>query len=128
MGNVIYLSKLFEWHKRTNLPDCAGLYVISKGDQEITIYIGRTWGKNGIKKRIRDFHRSATTGRAGHAGGVTYNSTFGAEVGDLYVRCHEPLIINPDPAILRPYIEYAERKLIWEHVEQHGVLPACNSE
>ena len=30
--------------------------------------------------------------------------------------------------IMRPYIEYAERRLIWEHVSQHGDLPACNSE
>lgn len=31
------------------------------------------------------------------------------------------------PDFLRPYIGYAERWMIWEHVKAHGALPVCNS-
>lgn len=124
----IHLSDWFEWSSRTQLPESAGLYVIAKGEVANVIYVGRTWSAKGIRNRVRSFHRSATTARDGHAGGVTYHSTFGADVDDLQIRVHVPRVINPDERILRPYIEYAERRLIWEHVERHGELPVCNSE
>lgn len=99
------------------------------GDAErSTVYIGRTWGAGGMRDRVRAFHRSATTGVKGHAGGVTFNRVYGAEVDKLHVRVHRPIAINPAEEILRPYIEYAERRLIWEYVERYGELPACNSE
>lgn len=124
----IHLSDWLDWSDRISLPNCAGLYVISKGDRNNVVYVGRTWSAKGIRHRISAFHRSATTGNSGHAGGVTYNSVFGVDITDLFVRCHEPKTINPDPKILHPYIEYAERKLIWEHVEKFGELPVCNSQ
>jgi len=122
------LSHPIAWTDRASLPDSAGVYVIARGDPGNTVYIGRTWGAKGIRNRIRAFHRSATTGQKGHAGGVTFHGMFEGDTSDLFVMVHLPDGIDPKPEILHPYIAYAERRLIWEYVEVHGGLPACNSE
>ena len=128
MLTTLHLSDWLNWEDRLNLPALSGIYIIAKNTQSNVIYVGRTWGNGGLRKRISAFNRSATTGLSGHAGGVTFSSKFGSNVDDLFVRYHIPVAINPDPDILRPYIEYAERRIIWEHVERHGQLPICNSE
>jgi hypothetical protein len=128
MLTTLHLSDWLDWDNRGELPSSSGIYIIAKGSHSNVVYIGRTWGNGGLRKRISAFNRSATTGVAGHAGGVTYNHTFGSDVSDLFVRSHTPKVINPNTDILRPYVEYAERRLIWEHVEQFGQLPKCNSE
>ena len=125
MFSELHLSEEHNWDERGKLPSVPGVYVISNDD---TIYVGRTWSSGGLKDRIRAFNRSATTGEKGHAGGVTYFATFGSNVSDLTVRFHVPVAINPDERILRPYLEYAERRLIWEHVVKTGALPSCNTE
>lgn len=122
------LSQPIAWADRATLPDRAGVYLIARGSPENTVYIGRTWGGRGIRQRIRAFHRSATTGMNGHAGGVTFHGVFSGDTSDLYVSVHLPNGINCKPQILHPYIAYAERRLIWEHVKAHGGLPVCNSE
>lgn len=122
------LSHPVAWSERATLADKAGVYVIARGEPNNTVYIGRTWGTKGIRNRIRAFHRSAMTGQKGHAGGVTYHELFGADTSGLLVSVHLPDGIGDRSESLRPYIAYAERKLIWEHVEEHGGLPACNSE
>jgi hypothetical protein len=122
------LTEPIEWEERASLPDCAGVYVIARGDPSNTIYIGRTWGAKGIRHRIRTFHRSATTGKKGHAGGVTFHGVFDGDTTGLFVSVHVPGGIDPKPEILHPYIAYVERRLIWEHVEAFGALPVCNSE
>ena len=128
MLTTLYLSDWLNWDDRLDLPASSGIYIIAKGTETNVVYIGKTWGKGGLRKRISAFNRSATMGNSNHAGGVTYSQTFGNNVDDLSVRCHVPVAINPDPDILRPYIDYAERRLIWEHVERNGQLPVCNSE
>lgn len=122
------LSLPVAWTERSTLPDSAGVYLVARGEPDNTVYIGRTWGAKGIRHRIRTFHRSATTGRKGHAGGVTFHSVFDGDTTGLFVAVHLPDGIDPKPEILHPYIAYAERRLIWEHVEAHGRLPVCNSE
>lgn len=108
-------------------PTDAGVYVISKGG--VVIYIGKSWGGDGLRGRLADFHRSASTGQKGHAGGVTFYGKFGQLDPSHIAACvHVPTIIRRDPEVLYPYIQYVERRLIWEHVEQHGRLPECNSE
>lgn len=124
----LHLSEWAAWSQRHTQPDCAGVYVIGRGNEPVVLYIGRTWGSGGLKDRIRAFNRSATTGVKGHAGGVTYFHKLGPSVSDLMVKFHVPVAINPDEKILRPYIEYAERRLIWEHVVITGALPECNTE
>jgi hypothetical protein len=124
----LHLTEWSSWDERRSIPATPGVYVIAKEKPGNVIYIGRTWGTGGLRDRLNDFHRSATTGLRGHAGGVTYHRVFGPTALDLFARVHVALAINPAEKILRPYIEYAERRLIWEHVEQHGELPACNSE
>lgn len=124
----LHLTDPIEWVDRAALPQQAGIYVIAKGDPTQTVYIGRTWSAKGIRHRIRTFHKSATTGQKGHAGGVTFYGMFGGDTSDLFVSVHLPDGIDPRPEILHPYIAYAERRLIWEHVKARGELPACNSE
>lgn len=128
MLNRLHLSDWLEWDRRGDTPELPGIYIIAKASVGDIVYIGRTWGAGGLRDRLRTFNRSATTGAKGHAGGVTYHNTIGADVSDLRVRVHQPIAINPDVAIIRPYIEYAERRLIWEFVERVGRLPLCNSE
>jgi len=124
----LHLSDWLPWAERRVAPDTPGVYLISRGRPGDVVYIGRTWGIGGLRDRLHAFHRSATTGLKGHAGGVTFHRVFGPPALDLFTCVHTTMAINPDPRILRPYIEYAERRLIWEHVEKHGDLPACNSE
>ena len=125
---MVHLSDWMPWSQRGDLPDAVGLYVIAKGAESNIVYVGRTWSEGGLRGRIRAFHRSATTGLKGHAGGVTYHARIGPVVDDLMLRVHLPVSINPDAKIMRPYLDYAERHLIWTYVEAHGELPVCNSE
>lgn len=123
----ILISAPSAWTQRTALPNEPGVYLITKGDE--IIYIGKTWGGEGLRGRISDFHRSATTGMKGHAGGVTFFGKFGPiDPATISVAVHVPVVVRRDAEILNPYIQYVERRLIWEHVERHGRLPVCNSE
>jgi hypothetical protein len=124
----LHITEPILWDDRKELTELAGIYLISKGEVENLIYIGRTWGRKGIRNRIRTFHRSATTGNKGHAGGVTFHGKLHGDTGGLIVRTHLADDIDPSPEILHPYISYAERRLIWEFVRDHGRLPLCNSE
>ncbi len=124
----LQLSEPIKWDKRAMLPERAGVYVIVRGDSANTVYIGRTWSVKGIRSRIRAFHGSATSGQQGNAGGVTFHNMFNGDASTLWISVHLPDWINPRPEILRPYIAYAERRVIWEYVEAHGALPVCNSE
>lgn len=124
----IILSDWLPWEERGRAPTLPGIYVIAKDGTDNIIYIGRTWATGGLRDRLRAFHRSSSSGLKGHAGGVTFKGRYGEFRGELFVRFHVSHAINPDPAILRPYLEYAERQLIWEHVARHGKLPECNSE
>jgi len=122
----IHFTGRVPWSQRVALPAEPGLYCISKAGQ--IIYFGKTWGSGGLRERVNDFHRSAVTGRKGHAGGVTYHARFGADVSDLSVEVHVPHAVSRSVGILCPYIQYAERRMIWEYVERHGAMPVCNSE
>ncbi|TIL38592.1 hypothetical protein [Mesorhizobium sp.] len=124
----LHLSDWLPWADRGLQPAVPGVYVIAKERPGNVIYIGRTWGLGGLRDRLNAFHRSATTGLKGHAGGVTYHRVFGPLALDLFACVHTTVAINPSENILRPYIEYAERRLIWEYVEKVGKLPTCNSE
>ena len=109
------------------LPASPGVYRMLDAAGEV-VYVGKTWGGDGLRGRIVDFHRSATTGQKGHAGGVTFHQRFGPVVDDLFVAAHCPVAIRRDPEILYAYVLHVERRLIWEHVERVGRLPVCNSE
>ncbi len=124
----LHLSEWLPWSERSTQPNVPGVYVIAKERPGNVVYIGRTWGVGGLRDRLAAFHRSATTGLKGHAGGVTFHRVFGPLALDLFACVHTTVAINPSERILRPYIEYAERRLIWEHVEKYGDLPTCNSE
>ena len=124
----IHIAEWSAWAAWDRIPAEPGVYLIAKGNPGDIIYIGKTWGGDGLRGRLLDFHRSATTGQKGHAGGVTYHTRFGSAVDDLHVALHVPVAIRRDPEILYAYVLYVERRLIWEFVERVGRLPECNSE
>jgi hypothetical protein len=124
----VHLADSLKWSSRGRLPTQPGIYVISKKSSDNIIYVGKTWGGDGLRGRVAAFHRSAITGAKGHAGGVTYHSKFGSSVTDLFVAAHVPVTIRREPEILRAYLLYVERRLVWEFVERAGWLPECNSE
>lgn len=102
--------------------------MLSAGISGDILYIGRTWGPGGVKRRLRTFHRSATTGGDGHAGGVTFHNTYGPAVEHLSIQLHVREQGEQPTQVYRAYIAYVERLLIWEFAEQHNRLPKCNSE
>lgn len=122
------LSAWIPWNERDKLPDVPGVYLIAKGTPDNVIYIGKTWGGEGLRRRLRNFHRSACSGNKGHSGGVTYNEKYGLDVADLLVATHVSNIIRSDAQIMNAYVLFAERTLIWEYVEVHGEIPICNKE
>ena len=121
------LSVFLAWDRRGEFPELPGLYVIAKEQSDNFVYVGLTMQLNGLKGRLRQFHRSATTGQPGHAGGVTYHKRFGPDVTKLLVAVHLPFAINDSPQIMGSYVNFAERFLIWKHVAKHGQMPACNT-
>lgn len=123
----IHLTQWTPWAERASLSADAGVYVIAKAGE--VVYVGKSWGAGGLRGRLADFHRSATTGQKGHAGGVTFFEKYGAiNADEISVAVHVPIAVRREPEILYPYVQYVERRLIWEHVERHGHMPACNSE
>ncbi|MEI9905507.1 MAG: hypothetical protein WDN06_17360 [Asticcacaulis sp.] len=88
----IHFTERVSWDRRDALPPEPGIYCIRKSGD--IIYFGKTWGEGGLRERIRDFNRSAITGRKGHAGGVTYHGRFGDDVTDLAVEVHVPRAVN----------------------------------
>jgi hypothetical protein len=124
----LHLSEWLPWELREQLPDGPGVYLIAEGVPGRTVYIGKTWGEFGLRGRVRAFHRSASTGLKGHAGGLTYNQRRGAPLDDLFVAVHVPTVVRSDPEVLYPYIHYVERRLIWEFVVRVGRMPVCNTD
>lgn len=78
--------------------------------------------------RLRTFHRSATTGNKGHAGGVTYHGMFGPDVDDLSIQVHVKDRGDWTADVHHAYIAYVERLLIWDYAAKQNCLPKCNSE
>ena len=123
----IGFSDPLEWADRGKLSTSPGVYAINKASAGGVIYIGLTASKGGLRARLRQFNRSAITGIKGHAGGLTYHRVFAGDVGDLSVRVHSVEQFDYDWMLVRAYVAYIERRLLWEHIEQHGRLPVCNS-
>ena len=118
----ITLTDPLEWSSRGELPGCPGVYVISKDSAGGVIYIGLTAARSGLRGRIRNFHRSATSGVKGHAGGMTFNKAFRGDVGGLSVRVHAVEQFDYDWALVGAYVAYIERRLIWERESHRSVL------
>lgn len=123
MGDI-QLSEFLPWERRGDHPKLPGVYAIAKGQSDNLVYIGLTMS---LRRRLHQFHRSATTGQGNHAGGVTYNKRFGPDVSALLVAVHLPSAINASATVVGAYVQHAERLLILQHVERRGALPACNT-
>ena len=115
----VHLSPFLPWERRGEHRDAPGVYAIATGNADNIIYIGLTVQSDGLRGRLRQFHRSATTGQPGHAGGVTYSQRFGPDVSALLVAVHLPHAVNTTATVMGAYVLYAERLLIWRYVARH---------
>jgi hypothetical protein len=53
----IHFSLSMPWADRAAIANEPGVYIIAKNGE--VIYIGKTWGTDGLRGRLADFHRSA---------------------------------------------------------------------
>jgi len=91
-------------------------------------YIGETHGRSAtLRKRLRSFYKSGSTGNLGHAGGLTYfKLDFDPDFDNVYFAVLPCGIENHE--VGTAWICFKERELIWNYADKHGRLPACNSE
>lgn len=123
---TLHFAPSLPWSCRGQAPDAPGLYAIFKGNPETLIYVGLTRQAGGLRGRLAQFHRSASTGRHNHAGGVTYHQFFGPDVSDLIFSVHVAADALAASKGLSTYLRDAERSTIWQHIMRHGRPPACN--
>jgi hypothetical protein len=120
---------------RDGLPglDCPGIYLLAhfaeKPPAELdatvdqVIYVGETCAQS-LKKRLRNFNRSATTGKFSHSAGRSYFKLFAGIQPTLFVAILP--ISGSEPALRSARIRHLERKFIYEHTLACGPLPVCN--
>ena len=135
----IVFSRWVRWTDRLTLDgiDSPGVYVLAHFNKpprraantrvREVIYIGETCGQS-LRKRWRQFHRSAFEGKDGHSGGKTYRThreSFGRAWRDSL--CVSAFPVNSLGDELRPlFIRFVERKLILDYARRWGSLPRCN--
>jgi len=128
------------WDNRAETPnhDRPGVYVLARFDEtpctevdptaaEI-IYIGETCSQT-LADRWYQFGRSAFQQKSGHSGGWTFAATYCDNrvmppPAWLYVAALPVALDEPHASA---FIRYAERRLIWEFVQRHGIMTPCNS-
>lgn len=135
-----HFSKWTPWAARNEIDGCdqPGVYIIARigaGCPEAVnplatevVYIGETCSQT-LKRRWYQFNRSAFERKPGHSGGKTFAAAFVDEpVASPSTRLHVaacPVLMGEPHR--SAFIRHAERKLIWEYVQEHGQLPRCNS-
>ena len=145
----ISFSNWMKWFERSTSKciNNPGVYILAHFNKEPpvektnlvqeVIYIGITGrytrnskesSKPTLKKRLDTFNEVALKKtKNNHAGGKEYRKKFPNKNGDdLYVAVF-PVEI-PNKILLSTYIQFIERKLIYEYVNSWTDLPACNSE
>ena len=135
---VMEFSHWVGWDQRESIPGCRsnGVYLLAHFQnavpignasplEENIIYIGETHHQ-GLAKRWRDFHRSASTGRKSHAGGMTYYERFKELSGDLYVAASVTFPSSWSERQRCFYIRYAEARLVAEFCLKYRTDKLCN--
>jgi len=123
----IKFSKWTKWEERNNLDGIneVGVYLLAKFESEPTeinlkdiniIYIGETC--NSLKIRLNQFNSSGIKGKDGHSGGHTYNTKYHGETKNLYVSIFP--IKELEGFLKKLYVRYIERKILVEHLAEHG--------
>jgi len=132
----IVFSSWTRWAERMTVDgiDAPGVYLLAhfkkpplgNADPQIQeiIYIGETCNQS-LKKRWRQFHRSAFEGKEGHSGGKTYRKIFAGKDGENLFVAAFPVDELSDK--LRPvFIRYVERKVVLDYALKWGAAPKCN--
>lgn len=127
-------TKWIPWKDRKALDlSLPGVYILGRFEDSVSgnplisgplVYIGETCGQS-LRSRLGQFERSAFLGKAGHSGGLTFSSTY-ESVPDpawLYISVLGVSLEEPQSSA---YIRYVERALLWQYVQNHQGLPACN--
>jgi hypothetical protein len=135
MENILRdFSKWTLWKQREELDlSRPGVYILGRfedgasGKPQMSlplVYIGETCGQS-LRSRLGQFERSAFFGKAGHSGGLTFASTYqpAPDPSWLYISVLGVFLEEPQSSA---YIRYVERALLWQYVQNHQGLPACN--
>lgn len=127
------------WSKREGIQRCdlPGVYVLARFESQPpdevdptcveVIYIGET-SRNSLSGRWYQFRRSAFELKGGHSGGWTFAARFcDNKVGPAPAWLHVAAVpVDLHEPHASAFIRFAERRLIWEYVQRHGVMPQCN--
>jgi hypothetical protein len=96
------------------------------------IYIGETHQQT-LHKRLKDFDRSARTGKKAHAGDRSYHDRILKKKkcdelpGDLYVATATFSPVSSDYTACQSFlIRYVESKLVWEFATKHNPRKLLN--
>lgn len=127
-------TKWVPWKSRKELDlSLPGVYVLGRFEECASdgprmsvplVYIGETCGQS-LRSRIGQFERSAFLSKAGHSGGLTFANTYKSapDPSWLYISVLGVSLEEPRGSA---YIRYVERALLWQYVQNHQSLPACN--
>ena len=129
--------KFSDWHfwgdkNNLNNIEYPGIYILAKFKSNISkevdlndkniVYIGETCSS--IKKRLRQFNRSAFKGLGGHSGGMSYRKHFNDKGNDLYVAIFP--VVDLADNVKHLFIRYLERKIILDYALKNGSQPILN--
>lgn len=87
------------------------------------VYIGQTCGQT-LRKRLDQFHKSASTGKRAHSGGRRYYRTFGGVQPELYFAVLP--VIYGRPRLRDAAIQLLESYLLDRYRKRWKRLPVCN--
>jgi hypothetical protein len=133
-------SRWVRWDDRLSLPqwDGPGVYVLARFEgappaivdplDERVLLIAETHDQT-LAQRWRQFHRCATRGQRGHAGGRTFWSIFG-NGGDTEIPGWLCVAASGVPAgvdDVKAYARGIKQDLLGRYEDRHGVPPACNA-
>lgn len=130
----IKFSHWTPWKDRNDLINIKypGIYILAKFKFDLSkkvdlkdesiIYIGETCSS--LKKRLRQFNRSAFQGARGHSGGISYREKYYDKGEDLFISIYPVENLHKD--IRHLYIRYFERKIILDYALKNGKQPILN--
>lgn len=104
------------WEQRAVIDPEPGVYAIMRGEEAVFIAQAET----GVRNRIREFEKSATTGDKGNSGGRTFyrkGLTFDGLQIDIFDYVHG---ITGEASDLKD-------RLITEYAQRTGQKPLCNT-
>lgn len=155
--DLYYLKQFFgrrdfqwvPWKKRDRIKgiDRKGAYILAsfrrkpqktvalEGLLEEVVYVGEVHGNTkDLKKRLNEFERSASSGKKGHAGGLTFRRKRrreGLSLKKLYlIAFPAPEKFNGEFNLIQQqlFARLIEREILWAYGVTHNHRPICNKD